>query len=222
MGIPKWPHLERRSFVAHAIEQSANLSIADWLLTVHAKRHPKQLLMSILSKSNDRGFQMIHWLAGPAISLAESFIDNVIRDKVTEPAIGSVVYCDLAGGHAEHSGIYVGHRQIVHLDGSGLIETVSPAQFLERLSGANIAITIYVSCRGPDPVGSPIVAQRAKSKIGSRRQYNLLRDNCHQFSSGCLNGTFDNADNFMVLLKSRCADVLRANTWRSWDHGVYG
>ena len=59
------------------------------------------------------------------LGLVESFIDNEIRDTVY-PVMGSVVYCDLAFGHAEHSGIYIGNDQIVHLDGSGDIEIVTP------------------------------------------------------------------------------------------------
>ncbi len=58
----------------------------------------------------------------PAINFAESFIDNVFRDKVDEPAIGSVVYCDLVAGFADHSGIYIGNNEIVHLNGDGWVE----------------------------------------------------------------------------------------------------
>ena len=56
--------------------------------------------------------------------LAESFIDNVIRDKVA-PVPASVVYCELDLA-VEHSGIYIGDDQIVNLDGRGEIEVVSP------------------------------------------------------------------------------------------------
>lgn len=56
-------------------------------------------------------------------NLRESIIDNVFRAH-TSPVIGSVVYCDLLFGYAEHSGIYVGDDKIVHLDGSGLIEII--------------------------------------------------------------------------------------------------
>ena len=52
-------------------------------------------------------------LAGKSVlgNLAESFIDNVIRDKVT-PVPGSVVYCELAYA-VEHSGIYIGDPVIL-------------------------------------------------------------------------------------------------------------
>ena len=81
-------------------------------------------------------------IRSPIHNFVESLIDNVFRDKVSSPAIGSMVYCDLIT--AEHSGIYIGKGKIVHLDGEGIIEAVSPDLFLERLDGLNTAISIYV------------------------------------------------------------------------------
>ena len=51
-------------------------------------------------------------------------------DTKVMPKKGSVLYCDLSFGIAEHSGIYVGDNRIVHLNGKGEIEAVSPAAFL--------------------------------------------------------------------------------------------
>lgn len=154
-------------------------------------------------------------------SFAESFVDNVIRDKVDEPAFGSVVYCDLAGGYGEHSGIYIGNDQIVHLDGSGAIEIVGPHSFLNRLGGANLAITIYASCRDTTPVGSTAAGKRAQSMVGGARDYSVIMDNCHQFTSGCITGNWENADNFLMFLKNTTYKHLGTDSWRSWDHKVY-
>ena len=66
-------------------------------------------------------------LAKPII---ESFIDNILRDTV-KPKIGSIVYCDLCFNTVEHSGVYVGNGEIVHLDGSGVVEKVSAKTFLK-------------------------------------------------------------------------------------------
>lgn len=148
-------------------------------------------------------------------NLAESFIDNVIRDTVY-PVKGSMVYCDLAFGNAEHSGIYIGGNKIVHLDGSGDIEIVSPKRFLDRLGGFNSAISIYVSCDGDSPVGGSTVAERAKRMIGKCRNYNVILDNCHQFTSGCMSGNFENSDNFLWMLKDTAKSEISANTWRVW------
>ena len=148
-------------------------------------------------------------------NLAESFIDNVFRDKVY-PVRGSIVYCDLAFGIAEHSGIYIGGNKIVHLDGSGVIEIVSPKRFMDRLGGNNSAISIYVSCDGDSPVGGSAVAERAERMIGKCRNYKVILDNCHQFTSGCMSGNFENSDIFLWELKHTAKSKISANTWRVW------
>lgn len=156
-------------------------------------------------------------LANAAKAFAESFIDNVFRDSVTSPAPGSVLYCDLFLGQAEHSGIYVGNNQIVHLDGTGRIELVSPAVFLKRLDGNSTGSSIYVSCKAGRSVGSKEVAKRALSSVGQDRDYSLLFDNCHQFTAGCLSGEPENAHNFLWMLKMEAQRVLGADEWRVWE-----
>ncbi len=151
-----------------------------------------------------------------ADNLAESFVDNIIRDKVA-PAIGSILYCELVFGTAEHSGIYIGENKIVHLDGSGRVGKVSPIKFMDRLGGLNSAISIYVSCDGCSAVGSNDIAMKAKSMIGHERDYNLILNNCHQFASGCITGNFENSDNFLWMLKHTTEKSISANTWRVWD-----
>lgn len=152
--------------------------------------------------------------------LIESFVDNVIRDAVSSPAIGGVVYCDLrtVAFEEKHSGIYIGGNRIVHLNGDGLIESVTPKEFLDRLGGFNLAISVYTSCRNGSPVGSGDAANLAKTMIGKRRDYSLVFDNCHQFTAGCLSGQFDNPINFFSFLKSEAEDRLGASEWRVWNY----
>lgn len=145
-------------------------------------------------------------------------IKNVIRGfqaKVT-PVPGSVVYCDLVDV-VEHSGIYIGDNTIVHLSGNGRIEAVSPREFIARLNGLNRSMFIEVSCKDGCAVGSEEVANRAIMMIGDTRDYNLLLDNCHQFTSGCLSGDFENADNFLMFLKLEASKVLGVDCWRAWE-----
>jgi hypothetical protein len=149
----------------------------------------------------------------PVIAAIEIFAG---RDPVDEPSIGSIVYCYLVGGYAEHSGIYIGNNKIVHLNGSGLIEEVSPKEFTERLGGFNPPSSIFVSCSGKKAVGSKEFAKRAKSMIGSCREYNFISDNCHQFTAGCITGDFENSCNFMLMLKYEAVKHIGANTWRVW------
>jgi hypothetical protein len=153
----------------------------------------------------------------PLYKCIESFVDNVVRDCIDEPALGSVVYCALAMGYVDHSGIYIGNNQIVHLDGSGLIEIVSPAQFLNRLDGWNLAMSITVSCANGSPVGSREVAARARRQVGRQIDYNLFTNNCHAFTAGCLSNDFDNWSVTMAALKSAAKRHLWATEWRVWN-----
>ena len=106
-------------------------------------------------------------IGGSVLSgVATSLIDNFLLDKV-EPEPGCVVYCDLALGYAEHSGIYVGDGEIVHLNGDGEIERVGAQEFLARLDGFNPAVSIYVSCdENAFPQGGQHIAQRALAQVG--------------------------------------------------------
>ena len=132
--------------------------------------------------------------------------------KVT-PKKGSVLYCDLTGSFLEHSGIYVGDNRIVHLNGKGEIEAVSPAAFLSPFALQDI----YVSCMENSAVGSERVANRALSIVGEKRSYNLMLDNCHQFTTGCLTGNFENSKNFLWMLEMQAEKTLNADTWNLWD-----
>ena len=151
-----------------------------------------------------------------ASNLAESFMDNVLKKRVT-PAVGSVVYCELVFDMASHSGVYVGDNRIVHLDGSGKIEIVSAKEFLKRLDGFNSAISIYVSCKDSVPVGSEEIAKRALDMAGNSLDYNLVFNNCHKFTSGCVTGDFDNSDIILEKLKSKVNLKIGADNWLVWE-----
>ena len=150
------------------------------------------------------------------LRIGSSFIYNVCFDAV-EPMIGSLIYCKLAMNQFDHSGIYVGDGQIVHLDGSGLIEMVSASTFLARLDGRNIATSIYVSCKNNQPIGLKEIAERAKSKVGEKVEYDVLLNNCHKFSATCITGN----DNVKLTLFSSLIDLAKKHIdfdeWRVWD-----
>ena len=144
--------------------------------------------------------------------LRGSFADTV--DDLVE---GSVVYQDLDvpgfGDLFEHSGIHVGGYEVVSLSSSGEVISESTGDFLE--GGSNRFI--WVSCRGGRAVGKGIVADRAQAMVGHKRDYNIVIDNCHQFTSGCLTNDFENFDKALLLLKNTARVVLRADNWRVWD-----
>ncbi|WP_371374878.1 lecithin retinol acyltransferase family protein [Thalassotalea aquiviva] len=151
-----------------------------------------------------------YFLLAPAINLVESLVDE-FRDSVT-PKIGSVVYCDMCCGYADHSGIYVGNNQIIHLNGKGVIEQVNPTGFTDGTT----ALNIYVSAKDEYACGDEDVAERALDMLGTKTEYNTLSNNCHQFSAYCLNGDLHNACSFMWMLKDEAKSYLGANTWRHW------
>ena len=53
--------------------------------------------------------------------------------------------------------------------------------------------------------------------VGKRRNYNVILDNCHQFSSGCLSGNYENPHNFFWMVKYEAKKYLHADQWRVWE-----
>ena len=140
---------------------------------------------------------------------------NIFRGK--KPKKGCIVYCDLAVV-VEHSGIYIGEDKIVHLDGSGEIEIVDPEEFIARLNGLNPADKIYYSCdEDGNPIKSEEIANRAKNMVGKGRDYHWILDNCHQFTSGCITGDFENSDNALWMLKDTAKNKLGVEQWKIWE-----
>ncbi len=141
-------------------------------------------------------------------------LDNHIRDTVDEPMVGSILYCDLAASFAEHSGVYLGNGEIMQLNRKGWIEIVTAEEFTEGTP----ALSIYISCGGSHPVGNSAIAERARryEREISVRDYNVLLDNCHQFSAGCVLDDPENSNNFLWMLKDVCKKHLGADCWRVW------
>lgn len=127
------------------------------------------------------------------------------------PVEGSILYTDLLGEYAQHSGVYIGHGRIVELNRHGDIQIVSPREFMSGGTGTEI----HVSCIGSRAIGSREVAGRAYRKVGQRRDYHMLLNNCHQFASGCLSGNYENDDNFLWMLKATAIKCLGVDSWRS-------
>ena len=46
-------------------------------------------------------------------------------------------------------------------------------------------------------------------------------DNCHQFTAGCLTGNFEEAKNFLWMVKDASAEVLGSDNWRHWDIDLF-
>jgi hypothetical protein len=150
----------------------------------------------------------------PAGSFQKSFVDNVFKDKVV-PVVGSILHCALFG--ADHTGIYIGNGEIVELQGNGSIRATDVKGFIE---GTN-AISIYVACnKQHQPLGGIEIASRAEEMLGTNRQYNIIMDNCHQFTTGCITGNFENSNNFFTFVEDvvkRQMNKGKKIEWRVWD-----
>lgn len=162
------------------------------------------------------------------------FIDSTFREKV-RPAPGSVVYCDLWLA-VEHSGIYIGDDLISNIEVDGLGEsTVRASAPNSFTSKSSIGQQIYVSCDKNGAVGNDSVAQGAAKHIGERAFYGLIINNCHQFSTRCVNYADRGVQNLSLLdrslsilpggtieptmaaLQSAARMKLGATKWRLWD-----
>ncbi|MCM3624333.1 hypothetical protein M4D70_19080 [Brevibacillus borstelensis] len=154
---------------------------------------------------------------GKQPSLKEIFDDNKKTVKNFTPAYGALVYCELGFGSMEHSGIYVGGNRIIDLDGKGNIKKVSLNEFTSHIS--TVDTEIWVPCdKEGNPIGLSYAGDRAVNMLGGKRDYNLILDNCHQFASGCITGNFENADNFLWMLKDTFAKTFRNSVvWKKWE-----
>jgi|GEM_PF-4087905 len=91
------------------------------------------------------------------LNVVEHVVDNYIFDKV-QPVVGSIIYCDfiVALSVIQHSGIYIGGGEIVHLNSAGQVEKVTVKEFVSGLNGLMCGSSIYVSCKDAEPESSPI------------------------------------------------------------------
>ncbi|WP_348728300.1 lecithin retinol acyltransferase family protein [Rheinheimera texasensis] len=104
--------------------------------------------------------------------------------KLSEVPLGALVVCEIF--HLfEHTGIYIGEGQIVELQGTGLVRSVSVARFMDNRSGEELMLAC--DSRGK-PIGNMAAAERAASQIFTYQTYDLISNNCHRFCCNCLSG----------------------------------
>ena len=157
---------------------------------------------------------------GPVTGLIDSFVKNVFCEPVT-PQRGAILRCDLLCGRADHTGIYLGNGRIAELNGDGYICEGTTDEFRSG-SLARTGMFIYVACDGSSeqPLCSEAAAARAEAMLGTWTDYNILLNNCHEFTSGCVTGEFANSDTAFWMLELTIADHLNGSDsvcWRSWD-----
>lgn len=135
-----------------------------------------------------------------------------------DPVPGSIVCCDLAVA-VDHSGVYIGDGKIIHRDGDGYLACVDKDTFLRRLDGWNPAVSVFVACKGGEPVGSQDVVRRAiyaLTNLKHSQGYNLITKNCHQFCQYCLTGKVNNGafDFTFSNLESVLHHLFSVDSWR--------
>lgn len=173
-------------------------------------------LGDILKDSGEQLGEIARDAAMDLTPMFRSVFQIITTDKVT-PKRGCVLSCHL-GLLVDHSGVYIGNDQIVHMDGDNGIEIVSPSEFVGRLNGVNPAFAIWCACRNGRPVGIENVAIRAEQALCENywRHYNLLTRNCHMLTQYCVTGQRDNGilDFKFRNLENVIRDNMDVNSWR--------
>lgn len=144
----------------------------------------------------------------PPVSNAVTSLTDARKQPIA-PALGSVVYCDLLCGYAEHSGIYVGNQQIAHMNRHGCIELVSAAEFVQQTT----ARCIYVSAKAQSSCGEIAIATRARAAVGKQYHYRLWQRNCHWFSASCLTGQQSHNTVLLTQLRLLAKQKLGVTQW---------
>jgi len=142
---------------------------------------------------------------------------NVFQDRAELGDFdrGALLLCTLPAP-AHHSGVYVGHGKVIELQGNGHIRKVDLDNFTRT------GVTIMVASRNKHIFTSENIATRAEKKEGNTRNYNVILDNCHQFTAGCIKGKFENPNNFKLFLDQTIKNRFGEFEWRAVKYtGTY-
>ena len=132
------------------------------------------------------------------------------------PHKGSIIKTDLIFGY-DHTGIYVGDNKIVELNGDQGDILCVDSNFFAGGAYKNIFIACDVKI---NVLYDENIMYRALEMVGKRRKYQVLFNNCHQFTSGCITNEFENSDKFLWMLEMTIRQRLnkgKAITWACWE-----
>ena len=141
--------------------------------------------------------------------------DYFLNTKIL-PQKGSIIKTDLIFGY-DHTGIYVGDNKIVELNGDqGEILCVDSNFF-----AGGAYKNIYIACdEKMNAVYNENIVYRALEMVGKHRGYQVLFNNCHQFTSGCITNEYENSDKFLWMLEMTIREKMnkgKAITWACWE-----
>jgi len=115
---------------------------------------------------------------------------------------GAILMCSLAFSAAEHTGIYLGDGNVAELKGSGEVRSINIYEFINSTE-VRTGVSAFAAC---DINGNIFISKEAsknaKSTLGDYREYNLVTNNCHKYTAGCLTGNFENVFVTFTLLES--------------------
>ena len=123
------------------------------------------------------------------------------------PVKGCILKCDL-GVLLEHTGLYIGKGKIVSLNRHSQIRIEDEHSFFPPGTNPD-SNRIYAACYGNtgEVLSSSAIARRAGKKVDEETPYNVLFNNCHRFTAGCITGNFENE----VVSFSQLEDVIFAH-----------
>ncbi|MBM6645116.1 hypothetical protein [Bacillus sp. RIT 809] len=155
----------------------------------------------------------------PAPSIVNLLINKIrYSSSPLEPGLGSPIYCDLLFGAAEHSGIYIGDFEVMQLNGNGLVEVVSLFEFTDNISTISRDIFFPVDKSNSLPIEFKDAYWKAILNEDEKLKYNVVTNNCHKFTSGCLTGDFEQNNQPLDFMKCTAEKVYGKQVeWCRWD-----
>ena len=137
--------------------------------------------------------------------------------------IGSILRVSLKY-NCDHSGIYLGYGNVAELDGSGKIMTRSFEDFIKGdrtvRNGKNIDVATDLS---GSPFAKPVFAKRAIKSLCQIRDYDVVIENCHKFTAGCITGNFRTHTTFFSDLEQIIRQDFSQKTifWKNIGSGKW-
>jgi len=122
---------------------------------------------------------------------------------------GAILACKLTFYY--HTGVYIGNGKAAELQSCGTIREVDLSAFRRT------ADAIYVACKKQcEVLFDQVIADRAIEKIDKCWGYHLLKNNCHQFTSGCLDGDLCTRENLLYKLEPQICAHYQLNECICW------
>ncbi|MDB2373604.1 hypothetical protein [Psychrosphaera haliotis] len=132
------------------------------------------------------------------------------RANTFNPEEGSIVCCEVFGV-LDHTGVWIDEETIIEFSNTGLTKSVSASRFLKERSGNNIYVA---NNRNGKSIIIDGIVERAISRIYTYKDYDLQRNNCHNFIASCIS-TKNKGVTLFSDLNSLIAQISKQDIY--WD-----